>query len=110
MSTRYPADDVGGTFKPVIESLSPGLSMIRLPRRPVRIGHATDVRDAAEPILTTGEVIEPGSAAAAFINAECADCDSQLVVLPNQEPGVNWLVIEHRPTCPAFRAMARRQP
>jgi hypothetical protein len=91
-----------------ITSLARGLSRIRAPRLPVRIGHAIDVRDPEAPIYTDGAVIPPGGAA--FLDCECPDCDSGLVVLPNQEPGVTWFVVEHSASCPAFRAWVARRP
>lgn len=89
-----------------ITELAPGLAAVRGPRRPVRIGHAIDVHDPDGVIYTDGKVIPPGEAG--FVNGECADCDSALVVLPNQEPGITWLVIEHSSTCPALARWTRR--
>lgn len=87
-----------------IETVAPGLSKITLrPRLPIRIGHVYgNVLDPGMYIATDGKVFDPGDAGALFINAECSDCDSALVVLPHQEPGRIWYVIEHRRTCPAM--------
>jgi len=74
----------------------------------VRIGHAVSVRDPQARIYTDGVVITPQ--AALLIDCECPDCDSALAVLPDQEPGVTWLVIEHSPTCPALARWTGARP
>jgi hypothetical protein len=91
-----------------ITPLAPGLSRLRTPRQPIRIGHVIDVRDPEAVIFTDGLVIPP--AEASFLNCECPDCDSELAVLPYQEPGVTWLVIEHSPTCPALARWTGGRP
>lgn len=91
-----------------ITPLAPGLSRVRSPWQPVRVGHVIDVRAPGSVIYTDGKVIPPQRAS--FIDAECGDCDSELVVLPHQEPGVTWFVIEHSATCPALAAWTRSQP
>jgi hypothetical protein len=115
MSARY-TDERGGSYERVIDlangpgeprvSITPlarGLSVVRSPRMPVRIGHvAGSVRDPRSVICTDCKVIRPRDAR--FIDAECPDCDSELAVLPNQEPGRLWYVIEHSPSCPALAA------
>ena len=94
-----------------IEQLAPGFSRaISRPRLPIRIGHvAGSVLDPGMVIATDGQVFDPGDAGAVFINAECSDCDSALAVLPHQEPGHIWYVIEHRRTCPAMAQWIRDQ-
>jgi|SRR5271166_2233763 len=93
-----------------IETVAPGLSKITSrPRQPIRVGHvAGSVLDPGMYIATDGKVIPPEEAG--WVNGECADCDSALVVLPNQERGVLWFVIEHRRTCPAMAAWIEAQP
>jgi hypothetical protein len=84
-----------------LDQVAPGLSRITGRPLPVRIGHTLgNVRDA-DRICTDGIVYPAGGG---FIDCECADCDSALAVLPNQEPGRLWLVIEHSPTCPVMTA------
>ncbi len=85
-----------------IETVAPGLSKITSrPRQPIRVGHVLgNVLDPGMYIATDGKVIPPDEAG--WIDGECSDCDSGLAVLPNQEPGVLWFVIEHRRTCPAM--------
>jgi hypothetical protein len=94
-----------------IDMVAPGLSrVISRPRLPIRIGHvAGNVLDPGQVIATNGEVIEPGNADALFLDTECSDCDSALVVLPHQEPGYLWYVTEHRRSCPAFAQWIRDQ-
>ena len=81
-----------------ITPLAPGLAQIRAPWQPVKLGHATDVNAPDAPVYTDGQLIRPEHAA--YVDTECPDCDSALVVLPNLEPGVTWLVVEHRESCP----------
>ena len=94
-----------------IETVAPGLSKITSrPRQPVRVGHVSgSVLDPGMYIATNGEVFDPEDADAVFIDAECSDCDSALAVLPNQERGAIWYVIEHRRTCPAMAQWIRDQ-
>jgi hypothetical protein len=88
--------------------LAPGLSVVRSRWQPIRVGHvAGNVLDA-DRICTDGKVIPPQEAS--FIDAECSDCDSELAVLPHQEPGVLWFVIEHSVTCPALAVWTGSQP
>lgn len=85
-----------------IEQIAPGLSRtISRQWLPIRLGHVLGtVLDEGMSIATDGKILPPEQGR--FINAECADCDSALVVLPHQEVGVLWFVIEHRRTCPAM--------
>ena len=85
-----------------ITTVAPGMSrIISRPRQPLRIGHVLGtVLDPGMFIATDGKIIPPEEAG--WVNGECADCDSALVVLPNNEPGYLWYVIEHRRTCPAM--------
>lgn len=94
-----------------ITTVAPGLSrIVSRPRLPIRIGHVLgSVLDRGMFIATDGKVFDPENADALFINCECSDCDSALVVLPNQEPGRIWYVIEHRRTCPAMAQWIRDQ-
>lgn len=89
-----------------ITPIAPGTSVVRSRRQPVRVGHTAGNVNGADRIYTDGLVIAPEDAG--FINAECPDCDSELAVLPDQEPGCLWFVIEHRATCPALAAWTRR--
>jgi hypothetical protein len=108
--SRPPIDLVNDGPEVRIEQLAPGFSrVISRPRLPIRIGHVTgDVLSAAA-IRTNGEVFDPGDADAVFLNAECPDCDSALVVLPHQERGYLWYVIEHRESCPAMAQWIKDQ-
>lgn len=85
-----------------IEQIAPGLSRtISRQWLPIRVGHVLgSVLDPGMVIATDGKVLPPKQGR--FIDAECSDCDSALVVLPHNEPGVLWFVIEHRRTCPAM--------
>ncbi len=85
-----------------IEQIAPGLSRtISKQWLPMRVGHVLgSVLDPDMYIATDGIVYPPEQGR--FLNAECPDCDSALVVLPNNEPGVLWFVIEHRESCPAI--------
>ena len=106
-STSLPPIDLANDDPEVrIEQIAPGLSRtISRPRLPIRVGHVLgNVLDEGMFIATDGKVLDPGNADFVFLNCECSDCDSALAVLPNQEPGFMWYVIEHRRTCPAMLA------